>query len=40
MSYESNPYSGDLDRHTMHCYNPDIELMREHEFPMLKGSQT
>ena len=39
MSYESNPYSGDLDRHPTHCYNADIELMREHEFPMLKGSQ-
>ncbi len=40
MSYESDPYSGDIDRHVMHCYDADIDLMREHEFPMLKGSQT
>ena len=39
MSYESDPHSGILDRHAMHCYNADIELMREHEFPILQGSQ-
>lgn len=40
MSYENDPYIGDLDRHTMHCYDAKLKLMREHEFPMLKGSQT
>ena len=40
MSYESDPYRGDLDSHTMHCYDAEIELMREHEYPMLKGSET
>ena len=39
ISYESDPYNGDLDRHTLDCYDAEIELMREHEFPMLKGSQ-
>lgn len=39
ISYESDPYSGDLDSHTMHCYDAEIERMREHEFPMLRGSQ-
>ena len=40
ISYESDPYSGNLDRHAMDCYDAEIELMREHEFPMLKGSET
>ena len=40
MSYESDPHSGDFDKHTMHYYDAEIEFMREHEFPMFKGSQT
>ena len=40
MSYESDPYSGNLDEHDMQSYDAEIERMREHEFPMLKGSQT
>ena len=40
ISYESDPHVGDLDRHTLQCYHAETECMREHEFPMLKGSQT
>ena len=39
MSYESDPYSGELNRDAMHCYDAEIKLMREHEFPMLQGRQ-
>ena len=40
ISCESDPHCGDPDRHTMQCYDAEIERMREHEFPMLKGGET